>query len=185
MFGDIIFDVQARRCSPQSYSDPHFSFIKLAFYFYVVLCGTVVPFGIIVAGNIYLFIIAAGHIRRMPVLRPIGRHLDQKIPTSTSNLTTVLEQARQAAEIKVVRTFLIVTGVFLLAWTPFGVFILLNRNPTGNTDFSFKGNKESFTFVVILMTNCNAWANTLVYFFMNAKYRRGMRRVLRVRQLTT
>lgn len=178
-FAGFIFDGTIRLCVPTSYSVGNWNTtLLILFYIYVLFGGLFVPFLLMNGCNAYLFIVTLYQARR-------DRVLQRRFATATpaQSISACVGHNRQkvgiaeerSKEIKVIRTFMTITGIFLLTWSPIMVIVVRNRNPAVIQKKSADLNNVILVCGIVCI-NINSWANVAIYYFMNTQYRNQVKK---------
>lgn len=128
------------------------------------------PVSFIVSANCYLFSVTFYQASRLSKIIPLS---SLQRPATEQNQMTVTRQRRndfgKRLQTKVIRTFLVISGVFLVIWTPTSAFVAL---------VNARSHNPILHVICLMLLSCNSWTNAIVYFLMNKRYRTEVKNFL-------
>lgn len=146
--------------------------LRYEFSVVVLVAAYIVPVSFLVFVNGKVLLIARRHMNRIHVqemslasVSGYGKNANTVSRRGTAKNSQGFTRTRLKQEIKMFRTFLIVTGTFLFCWTPF-VIILLSDSIL---DVPILIRHSS-----IILLYCNSALNPFIYGFFNAEIRRAL-----------
>ncbi len=153
----------ARHCPMFEPTKPFYTFLTVSAFF--------LPATVIVIMYILIFRVA---YKRKTMLRngELGENCNDR------NQQTAFVQ-----DLKVIRMLLIVTGVFILCWGPFFVYLLLSFyvtiGPTDDDSLSTWYGYEISEFVIFTLPLFNSLCNPIIYTYLDQSYGRAFKLLLR------
>ena len=131
--------------------------LRYEYSVFVLVIAFILPVFFLVFVNMKMFLIARAHMTRIHV-QEISLSQEGE-PKKTS------QRARLKREIKIFKTFLIVTCTFLISWTPFVVILLIDSiSPVPNL----------IRHSSIILLYCNSALNPFIYGFFNSEIRKAL-----------
>lgn len=141
--------------------------LRYEFSVVVLVVGYILPVLFLVFVNGKIFFIARAHMNRIHA---------QEISLASVSAVTVArpsqegtrktnQRSRLKREIKIFKTFVIVTCAFLLSWTPFVVILLIDSILTVPTLVRHSS---------IILLYCNSALNPFIYSFCNSEFRKAL-----------
>lgn len=147
--------------------------LRYEFSVIVLVAGYIVPVSFLVFVNGKVFFIAHGHMNRIHAqeisLASVSAYGGTASTGSRQGAMSGHSQwstrGRLKQEIKIFKTFLIVTCAFLFSWTPFVVILLIDS--VLNVPLLIRHTS-------IILLYCNSALNPFIYGFFNAEFRRAL-----------
>ena len=144
----------------------------------LVVAGYILPVLFLVFVNGKVFIIARSHVSRIHVqefsLASRPAYHGAVSAASQQGATTKNSQrplrSRLKQEIRIFKTFLIVTCAFLFSWTPF--VVILSIDSILNVPILIRHSS-------IILLYCNSALNPFIYGFFNSEFRKALSQSLR------
>lgn len=147
--------------------------LRYEFSITVLMAGYIVPVSFLVFVNGKVFFIAHCHMNRIHAqemsLVSVSRYVGTVSTVSRHRATKSSQgfsRARLKQEIKIFKTFLIVTCAFLFCWTPFVVVLLIDS--IFNIPIIIRHSS-------IILLYCNSALNPFIYGYFNAEFRKALR----------
>ena len=142
--------------------------LRYEYSVFVLVIAYILPVFFLVFVNMKVFLIAHAHMTRIHVqetsLAPVSTFTENALsPEGAPKKTN--QRARLKREIKIFKTFLIVTCTFLISWTPFVVILL--------TD-SISPVPGLIRHSSIILLYCNSALNPFIYGFFNSEIRKAL-----------
>lgn len=142
--------------------------LRYEFSVIVLVVGYILPVFFLIFVNGKVFLIAHAHMTRIHVqetsLAPVSTFTEnESSQEGTARKTN--QRTRLKREIKIFKTFLIVTCTFLFSWTPFVVILLIDSLSTVPTLIRHSS---------IILLYCNSALNPFIYGFFNAEFRKAL-----------
>ena len=145
------------------------------FYFVCSFLCLLLPALFVLVANFYLFLVTIYHARRLEAMihsQPAIGGLPSVNGTSntTGSAGNNVQMTAYPTDLqtKVVRTFLVISGVFLSIWSPTVIFVAL---------VNISAHNRILQVIVTMLLSCNSWTNAIIYFLMNKRYRREVRKL--------
>ena len=140
--------------------------LRFKFVMVVLVAGYILPVMFLVFVNARLFCIARSHVNRIHAQETSLAVISEPKSLTENNFRTVRSQkSRLKQEMKIFKTFLIVTLTFLLSWTPFIVILLLDSLASVPTSIRHSS-------IIILYSN--SAMNPFIYGFFNSEFRKAL-----------
>ena len=142
--------------------------LRYEYSVFVLVIAFILPVFFLVFVNMKMFLIARAHMTRIHVqeisLAPVSTFTKNALsPEGEPKKTS--QRARLKREIKIFKTFLIVTCTFLISWTPFVVILLIDSiSPVPNL----------IRHSSIILLYCNSALNPFIYGFFNSEIRKAL-----------
>ena len=141
--------------------------LRYGFSLVVLIVGYIIPVLFLVFVNGKIFIIARAHMTRIHAqefsLATVSA-VSQDRP-SQGEARKPYQRTRLKREIKIFKTFVIVTCTFLLSWSPFVVILSIDSILTVPTIVRYSS---------IILLYCNSALNPFIYSFCNSEFRKAL-----------
>lgn len=132
----------------------------------VLIVGYILPVFFLVFVNGKVFVIAHHHINRIHAQEMASVSAAFTVDRPSQGATSkTFQRSRLRREIKMFKTFVIVTCTFLLSWTPFVAILLVDSIWTV---------PELVRHSSIILLYCNSALNPFIYSFYNAEFKRAL-----------
>ena len=129
----------------------------------VLIVGYIVPVFFLIFVNGKVFVIAHSHMNRIHAQEVASVSAFTIDNSSQGAPNKSVQRSRLRREIKIFKTFVVVTCTFLLSWTPFVAILLVDSIWTV---------PELLRHSSIILLYCNSALNPFIYGFYNAEFRK-------------
>ena len=142
--------------------------LRYEYSVFVLVIAFILPVFFLVSVNMKMFLIARAHMTTIHVkekvsLAPVSTFTKNALSQEREPKKTS-QRARLKREIKIFKTFLIVTCTFLISWTPFVVILLID---------SISPVPGLIRRSSIILLYCNSLLNPFIYGFFNSEIRKA------------
>ena len=131
----------------------------------LLVAGYVLPVSFLVFANGKVLFIARTHLNKIHAQEFSLSTLSEASCGPTTRSKQMPSKSRIRREIRIFKTFLIVTCAFLISWTPFVVILLID---------SIFNVPELIRHSSIILLYCNSALNPFIYGFYNAEFRKAL-----------
>ena len=142
--------------------------LRYEYSVFVLVMAYILPVFFLLFVNMKVFLIAFAHMTRIYVqeisLAPVSTFTENALSQEGEPKKTI-QRARLKREIKIFKTFLIVTCTFLISWTPFVVILLID---------SISPVPSLIRHSSIILLYCNSALNPFIYGFFNSEIRKAL-----------
>lgn len=137
--------------------------LRFEYSLVVLIFGYIVPVFFLVFVNAKVFFIAHSHMNRIHAQEMASVSAFTIDRPSQGSTSRTVQRSRLRREIKIFKTFVVVTCTFLLSWTPFVAILLADSIWTV---------PELIRHSSIILLYCNSTLNPFIYGFYNAEFRK-------------
>lgn len=141
----------------------------------VLIVGYILPVFFLVFVNGKVFVIAHSHMNRIHAQEMASVSAFTIDRPSQGSTSKTVQRSRLRREIKIFKTFVVVTCTFLLSWTPFVAILLIDSIWTV---------PELLRHSSIILLYCNSALNPFIYGFYNAEFRKLLAESIRCKCAT-
>lgn len=141
--------------------------LRYEFSLVVFVAGYILPILFLVFVNGKVIFIARAHLNRihaqeisLATMSAVTEDAPGQVPPRKTS-----QRSRLKREIKIFKTFLIITCTFLLSWTPFVVILMIDSILTVPTLVRHSS---------IILLYCNSALNPFIYGYFNAEFRKAL-----------
>ena len=150
--------------------------LRFEYSLVLLIVGYILPVFFLVFVNGKVFFIAHSHMNRIHAqeMASVSAFTIDR-PSQRASSRTV-QRSRLRREIKIFKTFVVVTCTFLLSWTPFVAILLVDSIWTV---------PELLRHSSIILLYCNSALNPFIYGFYNAEFRNLLTETIRCKCATS